>query len=145
MRARVIEVFNSCSNDIKSNFQNVLVDVKRWLKGLKSSSDDTSFQKYITGKFRSHVEFGQHQEPIQDIDDIGDRILLIEFSQGEFKKYDISNLLSKEMFAPLRNLSFFKNFKIESGGYGLVWNEDIDISEYELWKNGGLIYAPPFR
>jgi hypothetical protein len=26
--------------------------------------------------------------------------------------------------------------KIESGGYGLVWNEDIDISEYELWKNG---------
>jgi len=33
-------------------------------------------------------------------------------------------------------LAFFKNFKIESGGYGLVWNEDIDISEYELWKNG---------
>jgi hypothetical protein len=40
------------------------------------------------------------------------------------------------MFAPLRNASFFKNFRIESGGYGLVWNEDIDISEYELWKNG---------
>ena len=75
MRARVIEVFNSCSNDIKSNFQNVLVEVKRWVKSLKSSSDDTSFQKYITGKFRSHMEFGQHQEPIQDIDDIGDRIL----------------------------------------------------------------------
>jgi hypothetical protein len=43
------------------------------------------------------------------------------------------------MFAPLRNLSFFKNFKIESGGYGLVWNEDIDISEYELWKNGVIL------
>ena len=67
---------------------------------------------------------------------VDDRTLLIEFSQGEFKKYDISQLLSKEMFAPLRNPSFFKNFKIESGGYGLVWNEDIDISEYELWKNG---------
>ncbi len=70
---------------------------------------------------------------------IGDRTLLIEFSQGEFKKYDISNLLSKEMFAPLRNPSFFKNFKIELGGYGLVWNEDIDISEYELWKNGVIL------
>jgi hypothetical protein len=40
------------------------------------------------------------------------------------------------MFAPLKNPSFFKNFRIEAGGYGLVWNEDIDISEYELWKNG---------
>jgi hypothetical protein len=70
---------------------------------------------------------------------IGDRCLLIEFSQGEFKKYDISNLLNKPMFAPLQNVGFFRNFKIESGGYGLVWNEDIDISEYELWKNGVIL------
>lgn len=67
---------------------------------------------------------------------VGDRTLLIEFSDREFKQYDISNLLSKQMFAPLKNPSFFKNFRIEAGGYGLVWNEDIDISEYELWKNG---------
>ncbi len=40
------------------------------------------------------------------------------------------------MFAPLRQPAFFKNFKIEQGGYGIVWNEDIDLSEYELWKNG---------
>ena len=26
--------------------------------------------------------------------------------------------------------------QVEPGGYALVWNEDIDISEYELWKNG---------
>ncbi|WP_286395631.1 DUF2442 domain-containing protein [Pseudanabaena mucicola] len=67
---------------------------------------------------------------------IGDRTLLIEFSDREFNQYDISNLLNKPMFAPLKNPSFFKDFRIEAGGYGLVWNEDIDISEYELWKNG---------
>ncbi|MFN9019556.1 MAG: DUF2442 domain-containing protein [Pseudanabaena sp.] len=67
---------------------------------------------------------------------IGDRTLLIEFSDREFKQYDISNLLSKPMFAPLKNPSFFQNFRSEAGGYGLGWNEDIDISEYELWKNG---------
>ena len=67
---------------------------------------------------------------------LDDRTLLIEFSQNQIKKYDISQLLSKEMFAPLLNTSFFKNFRIEPGGYRLVWNEDIDISEYELWKNG---------
>jgi Protein of unknown function (DUF2442) len=66
---------------------------------------------------------------------IGDRTLLIEFSQCGVKKYDISKLLDNPMFAKLQNPSFFKNFQIESGGYGLVWNEDIDISEYELWKN----------
>ena len=67
---------------------------------------------------------------------IGDRTLLVEFSDREFKQYDISNLLNKPMFEPLKNPRFFKSFRVEAGGYGLVWNEDIDISEYELWKNG---------
>jgi hypothetical protein len=40
------------------------------------------------------------------------------------------------LFAPLRQPAFFKNFKVEKGVYGIVWNEDIDLSEYELWKNG---------
>ena len=47
-----------------------------------------------------------------------------------------SKLLDKPMFFPLKNPAFFRNFIIESGGYGLVWNEEIDISEYELWQNG---------
>ena len=42
---------------------------------MKSSSDDTAFQKYIAGNFLSRMEFGQHQESLQDIDEIGDRIL----------------------------------------------------------------------
>lgn len=67
---------------------------------------------------------------------IGDRILLVKFTDREVRKYDITHLLEKRMFAPLRNPGFFKNFKIEPGGYGLVWNEEIDISEYELWQNG---------
>lgn len=28
------------------------------------------------------------------------------------------------------------NVQVEEGGYAIYWNEDIDISEYELWKNG---------
>ena len=67
---------------------------------------------------------------------VDDRLLVIEFSDNTIKKYDISRLLNKEMFAPLKSPSFFKNFRIEAGGYGLVWNEDVDISEYELWNNG---------
>jgi len=40
------------------------------------------------------------------------------------------------MFAPLKNSSFSKNVKVEAGGYAVYWNDMIDISEYELWKNG---------
>ncbi|OIP75164.1 MAG: hypothetical protein AUK48_08220 [Oscillatoriales cyanobacterium CG2_30_44_21] len=39
---------------------------------------------------------------------MGDRTLLIEFSDSEFKKYDISNLLNKPMFAPLKILAFLR-------------------------------------
>ena len=67
---------------------------------------------------------------------IDERTLVIEFTNQEVKKYDVSHLLENVMFAPLRQPAFFKNFRIDSGGYGIVWNEDIDLSEYELWKNG---------
>ncbi|MCL1473776.1 DUF2442 domain-containing protein [Argonema antarcticum] len=67
---------------------------------------------------------------------IDDRTLLVKFNNNEIRKYDISKLLEIPMFAPLRNPGFFRNFKIEPGGYALVWNEDIDISEYEFWQNG---------
>ncbi|MDB9450170.1 DUF2442 domain-containing protein [Dolichospermum circinale] len=67
---------------------------------------------------------------------IDDHNLIIKFTNNELKKYDISKLLDNPMFSPLKNPVFFRNFIIDSGGYALVWNEDIDISEYELWQNG---------
>ena len=67
---------------------------------------------------------------------IDDRTLVIKFTNQEVKKYDISHLLKNSMFAPLCQAAFFKNFRIEPGGYGILWNEDIDLSEYELWNNG---------
>jgi hypothetical protein len=29
--------------------------------------------------------------------------------------------------------------RIEQGGYAVSWNEEIDISEYELWVNGNTV------
>ena len=43
------------------------------------------------------------------------------------------------MFSPLQQPALFKNFKVEREGYGIVWNEEIDISEYEIWKNGVMV------
>ena len=62
--------------------------------------------------------------------------LIITFTNGERKRYEITRLLDREMFAPLKNSAFFKNVQVEPGGYAVFWNADIDISEYELWENG---------
>lgn len=67
---------------------------------------------------------------------IDDHTLLVEFTNSEKCKYDITKLLSKEMFFPLKNPGFFKNFQIDSTGCAIVWNEDIDVSEYEIWSHG---------
>jgi len=72
---------------------------------------------------------------------IDDHTLLIEFSNREKKKYDITPLLKKEMFFPLKNLSFFKAVQVEQGGYAVAWNGDIDISEHELWSHGQAVYS----
>jgi hypothetical protein len=67
---------------------------------------------------------------------IDDRTLIVKFTNFETKKYDISKLLDNPMFANLHNPVFFRSFIVETGGYGLVWNDEIDLSEYELWQHG---------
>jgi Protein of unknown function (DUF2442) len=67
---------------------------------------------------------------------IDDTTLVIEFTNQEVKKYDVRHLLDNPIFSPLRQPAFFKNFQVDLGGYAIVWNEEIDLSEYELWKNG---------
>ena len=63
---------------------------------------------------------------------IDDTTLVIEFTNQEIKRYDIRPLLETPMFSLLQQPAFFKNFKVEPGGYAIVWNEEIDLSEYEL-------------
>jgi len=70
---------------------------------------------------------------------VDNHILVVEFDNHQKKKYDITPLLSREMFSPLNNPTFFKTVRVEQGGYAVVWNENIDISEYELWSRGQAI------
>jgi Protein of unknown function (DUF2442) len=67
---------------------------------------------------------------------IDNSTLMVEFSNGDRKQYNVSKLLEKPMFSPLKNSSFFRGFQIDAGGYGIAWNDEIDLSEYELWQNG---------
>ncbi|PPD47535.1 MAG: hypothetical protein CTY16_07460 [Methylobacter sp.] len=73
---------------------------------------------------------------VKSVQAIDSHILLVEFDNQQKRQYDVTPLLSKTMFLPLKNVAFFKSVKVDTSGYAVVWNEDIDISEYELWCNG---------
>ncbi len=43
------------------------------------------------------------------------------------------------VFSKLKNKELFNKGKADIGGYGIIWNENIDLSSEEIWKNGIII------
>lgn len=64
--------------------------------------------------------------------------LSVQFAEGVTKMYDVSPLFEKyNRFAPLKDRpELFGSVDVDQGGYGIVWNDDIDLSCEELWENG---------
>jgi len=65
-------------------------------------------------------------------------ILLVVFENGTSKKYDIKPLFNKwDTFKSLTNQQgLYELVKVDVGGFGISWNDDIDLSCNELWNNG---------
>ena len=63
-------------------------------------------------------------------------ILIVEFDNHQTKQYDVTPLLEKEIFSPLKNKALFKSVRVEQGGWAVSWNDEIDLSEFELWNHG---------
>ena len=78
---------------------------------------------------------------VKDVKPLKDYQLLVKFATGECKQYDVASLFVKwEAFKTLENvLGLFEQVKVDAGGYGVYWNDDIDISCNELWYNGKII------
>ena len=64
--------------------------------------------------------------------------LLVKFQSGEEKKYDIKPWFEKQpIFLDLSDITgLYKQVKVDIGGYGISWNDRIDLSANELWNNG---------
>ena len=54
------------------------------------------------------------------------------------KYYDVKPLFDKWLeFKALENVEcLFEQVKVDIGGYGISWNDKIDLSCDELWTNG---------
>ena len=62
--------------------------------------------------------------------------LMVEFANGVFKIYDCTPLLQSEVFRPLQDEAVFRCARADVHGYGVVWNDEIDLAESEIWING---------
>ena len=62
--------------------------------------------------------------------------LLVQFVNGVFKLYDCTPLLANKAFQLLGDDAFFRCARADEHGYGVVWNDEIDLAESEIWLNG---------
>jgi hypothetical protein len=67
---------------------------------------------------------------------LADRRLRVTFVNGIQKDYDCTPLTGLDRFRLLREEAFFKAVRVDAGGYGISWNDEGDLSEYELWVRG---------
>lgn len=74
---------------------------------------------------------------VKNVFPLADFKLTIQFCEGVTKIYDL-NLLFNQINAfnylkenPLED----ENVSVDIGGYGIIWNDDLNISCDELWSN----------
>ena len=83
--------------------------------------------------------------PVQDIPRItavtamGSSRLRVRFDNGVEKIYECAPLLARPEFRLLNEPAFFRAVRVDAGGYGVSWNDAMDLSEHELWTNGKLV------
>lgn len=72
------------------------------------------------------------------------KLLWVEFRDGSESVYNAEGLVSE--YEPFRELlndrAMFSSVKVDAGGYGVSWNDDLDLSAEELWNNGVRLKEP---
>lgn len=80
---------------------------------------------------------------IKDVVALPNLKLSIQFANGVTKIYDVGHLLSEyPAFKALRDEAVFFGVEVDTGGYGVVWNDDVDLSCDELWEHGEEVETP---
>ena len=80
---------------------------------------------------------------VKDVSALADLKLSVQFTNGTTKIYDVSPLMQRfSAFRILEDKTLFRDVKVDQGGYGIVWNDDLDLSCDELWENGAEVATP---
>lgn len=81
---------------------------------------------------------------VKNVSVLPDYKLSVQFSEGITKLYDIKPLFDTipafRIFE--KNPQKFSDAAVDVGGYGIVWDDELDLSCDELWENGEAISTP---
>lgn len=81
---------------------------------------------------------------IKNVSPLPNYRLSVQFSEGITKLYDIKPLFDKlPIFRKLAEQpEEFSGVSVDVGGYGIIWNDELDLSCDELWDNGVQVDTP---
>lgn len=83
---------------------------------------------------------------IKSVEPLDDLQLLVVFRNGVEVQYDITQLYDKfPQFKKLEDNNLFKKVKVDVGGYGLSWNDELDLDAEEIWQSGSeteIVFEP---
>ena len=81
---------------------------------------------------------------IKNVNPLQDFRLCVHFSEGVTKLYDVKPLLERiPAFKVLVDTpELFYDVRVDTGGYGVVWNDDVDLACDELYVNGVQVETP---
>ena len=81
---------------------------------------------------------------VKEVETLSDFRLCVRFEEGKTKLYDLKPLFREiPAFKVLQmDPRLFSRVKVDAGGYGIVWTDELDLSCNELFANGTAAWMP---
>ena len=81
---------------------------------------------------------------VKSVNPLPDFVLSVQFSEGITKTYDVKMLFERwPAFEKLKAESgYFDKVQVDQGGYGIIWDDYLDLSCDELFENGTVVKTP---
>ena len=81
---------------------------------------------------------------VKEVNALPEYKISVRFAEGITKIYDVKPLFDAiPAFKELKEPHLFSEVTVDVGGYGIIWNDDLDLSCDELWENG-IVTETPF-
>ena len=81
---------------------------------------------------------------VKSVNALPDFVLSVQFSEGITKTYDVKMLFERwpafEKFKA--EPGYFDMVQVDQGGYGIIWDDYLDLSCDELFENGTVVKTP---
>ncbi|MFQ8735679.1 DUF2442 domain-containing protein [Bilophila wadsworthia] len=77
---------------------------------------------------------------IHSVNPLPNKHLLVCFWDNTVKQYNMEPLIrSIPAFQILEEPVLFNQVRVDAGGYGVTWNDNLDLSCNELWEKGEIV------